>query len=48
MIERILLGVAGLFLMYQTLWADIVGIALVGLGILLQVVRKGSEAVTVG
>ncbi|MFZ5868283.1 MAG: TRAP transporter permease [Thermodesulfobacteriota bacterium] len=46
MVERILLGVAGLFLMYPTLWADIVGIALVGLGILLQVVVKRPKAAT--
>ncbi len=39
-IERVLLAAAGLCLIYPTVWLDILGIALVGLAVLLQLVMK--------
>jgi TRAP-type uncharacterized transport system fused permease subunit len=43
-IERLLLAAAGLFLIYPTLWLDVLGMVLVGLAVLLQLVVKVPQA----
>ncbi len=42
-IERVLMAAGGLCLIYPAVWTDIFGLALVGLAILLQVVRRKAD-----
>ncbi|MEW6533232.1 MAG: TRAP transporter fused permease subunit [Thermodesulfobacteriota bacterium] len=46
-IERALLAIAGLCLVHPAIWTDMIGLALVSLAVLLQVVLKEPQAVTV-